>query len=386
MRFQSAHFRLFSTCLLTLASLTCSAWVLNENTQVKGFISQGYLESSEMTYYTNASLSGSFAYQEAAINVNTILSDNWRVGGQLLSRRVGEVSSGKIEVDFAFVEYSRPLLNNVEFAAKLGRVKTYYGFKNATRDIPLSRSSPFPPMLYFDQIRNYMLSSDGVAITLNAFTHLGSIDFDAAVGKKNIDTNDDQLEYWYFQRAFAGVTSKNLHKTSAQLRLQPSFMNGLTLKYSYLDLNSGLFTPVLPNVEYLDIDSTYHLVSLKQQVSDFSLTIEALKAKYELVVANASTTQPFPINDARSIYAELVWQLSSNVNIFARYDRFTAVSGETDRMRGMGLSWMLTPNWLINAHYSWNSGTSQAINFADQQAYPDVRNWRSRVLQISYIF
>lgn len=93
--------RYLITTLIILATLTWTYPVSAsdiEGIDIHGFISQGFLRSSEYNYLANSSKDGSFQYNEMGINFSKELNDKLRIGLQFFPRDVGDAANNKITV------------------------------------------------------------------------------------------------------------------------------------------------------------------------------------------------------------------------------------------------------------------------------------------------
>ena len=106
------------------------------NLNIYGFVSQGYLKSSKHDYLLADTADGTVEFNEAALAVSSVVSNNMSVGIQFLSKDLGSVGNNKVEIDWAFVEYRyRDWLGG-----RAGRMKRPFGF-NSVFTVPSSDGS-----------------------------------------------------------------------------------------------------------------------------------------------------------------------------------------------------------------------------------------------------
>ncbi len=127
---------------------------------IHGFVSQGYLRSSDNNYLGN-SKDGSFEFNEIGISFSALLTDDLRFGAQLISKDLGEYGNNDLAVDWASLDYS--LKDWLGFRA--GKIKTPYGLYNRKRDVDILRTSVLMPHgVYNEGLRDLGLCFYGASI------------------------------------------------------------------------------------------------------------------------------------------------------------------------------------------------------------------------------
>jgi len=159
------------------------------NFHINGFVSQGYLDSSENNFLTEDSKEGSTQFREIGMTAQGQLTDKLRVGVQLLSRDLGDVGNDQIRLDWAYADYRF----NDQVGIRLGKVKLPLGLYNEGRDTDMLRPMVFLPQSIYDETKRdllvaYMGSGLYGNLTLGA---LGDLDYHAFYG--TIDFPDDAL-------------------------------------------------------------------------------------------------------------------------------------------------------------------------------------------------
>ncbi len=131
-----------------------------EDVNIHGFVSQGYLKSSDNNYLGN-SKDGSFEFNEIGINFAALLTDELRFGAQVFSRDLGEYSNNDLIVDWAFLDYT--FKDWLGFRA--GKIRTPFGFYNRKRDADMLRTSILMPQsVYNEGLRDLILSFYGAGL------------------------------------------------------------------------------------------------------------------------------------------------------------------------------------------------------------------------------
>ncbi|MEH6825238.1 MAG: hypothetical protein V7629_15125 [Motiliproteus sp.] len=156
-----------------------------------GFISQGWVLSDHNNFYGDSSDShGSFDYRELGLNGFIQLNPQFKLNGQMLSRRAGGSSDGEPEIDYLFADWSPLQQADQQAGIRVGRIKNPLGFYNATRDIAFTRPGVIMPQsIYFDQVRELQLSSDGVALYYRKPSRFGDLFVDIQQGQ--LQTGDE---------------------------------------------------------------------------------------------------------------------------------------------------------------------------------------------------
>ena len=126
--------------------------------QFHGFVSQGGLLSSHNNYLTAETSGGSTQWTEAAVNLSASLSDDFRIGAQVHTYRLGELGQLKLDLDWAYGDYR--LREWLGFRA--GKVKTPLGLFNDTQDIDnLHLWALLPQGIYPADNRSWTLAHTG---------------------------------------------------------------------------------------------------------------------------------------------------------------------------------------------------------------------------------
>ena len=146
--------------LATTPVFSAAGFGLNQ-VDIHGFVSQGYLQSSDYNFFQADTEDGTYEFNEFAINFSSSVTDNLRIGMQFLSRDLGTLGNNKIEVDWAFADYAfRNWLG-----LRVGRVKKPEGIFNQYRDIDATRTCIFlPPGIYQEDLREATIAVNGMGI------------------------------------------------------------------------------------------------------------------------------------------------------------------------------------------------------------------------------
>ncbi|HOP16792.1 MAG TPA: hypothetical protein PLX99_09285, partial [Gammaproteobacteria bacterium] len=140
-----------------------------------GFATQGYIKTSANSFFGDSE-DGSFEFTELGVNASMDATENIRLSGQLLSRSAGEMYSGTPSIDFALADYTVRSTENDNIGVMVGRIKNPLGLFNETRDVAFTRPGFLvPQVVYYDKVRNLILSADGVAARMASFGEAANV-------------------------------------------------------------------------------------------------------------------------------------------------------------------------------------------------------------------
>ncbi len=219
-------------CLLLPADPSRAAVSVGaSNVQIGGFLSQGYLHSSDNNQPT-ADKGGTWDFREMAVNVSTTYGDHLRLGGQLFAQRLGNLGGDKAILDWAQADYNF----RQEFGLRAGRVKYPKGLYGETLDLDLVRPYVFlPGSIYSPVLRDFSSSFDGGMIygTINA----GKSSFDYKVFHGDIPMSPEKGVAEFYNSsglyASAGVTKLSIDSVTGGQLAWNTPVSGLKFVYSH---------------------------------------------------------------------------------------------------------------------------------------------------------
>ncbi|MCW7755140.1 porin [Desulfobotulus sp. H1] len=153
---------------------------------VHGFISQGYLKSDNNNFFAKTE-DGSARFNEFGVNISSQVSDQLRVGLQILGRNLGEFGEGDPEIDWAFADYRwRDWMG-----LRVGKMKMVHGLYNTTRDIDMLRTSIFlPQSVYNEAWRDTVSSITGAEVYGDIYMgNAGSLTYQFQGGEADFPTD-----------------------------------------------------------------------------------------------------------------------------------------------------------------------------------------------------
>lgn len=150
---------------------------------IHGFISQGYLQSTENNYLADTK-DGTFEFNEMGLNFTTQLLPNLRAGIQLLAKDLGPNGNDEVIVDYAYGDYKWK-----DWAGlRAGILKIPFGLYNETRDVDILRTSIFlPQSIYNETFRDVFGRMKGVGLYGDiSMGKGGTLTYNAQVGTQTI--------------------------------------------------------------------------------------------------------------------------------------------------------------------------------------------------------
>ncbi len=157
-----------------------------EDIEIHGFVSQGYLRSSDNNYLGNTK-DGSFEFNEIGLNFSVPVTDGLHCGAQLFSMDLGDYGNNEFFVDWAFLDYTWK--NWLGFRA--GKIKMPVGLYNRHRDADTLRTSILlPQSVYIPNVRDMMLAFYGADVYgTQPLGNVGYIDYETFAG--TLDMKND---------------------------------------------------------------------------------------------------------------------------------------------------------------------------------------------------
>ncbi|MCA9757970.1 MAG: hypothetical protein KDA27_19415 [Candidatus Eisenbacteria bacterium] len=169
-----------------------------EDLYIGGFVSQGYIDTSENNYLVPKAREGSGEFNEVGVALSITPADRTRIGIQFLARDLGEEGNNQVMIDWAFGDYH--WRDDLGFRA--GKLKLPYGFYNVVRDVDVAR--PFvllPQGVYDERIRDFFTAYEGASLYGNLHHEpVGDLDYEFYVGTLNVPSPESGFWGDIFQR------------------------------------------------------------------------------------------------------------------------------------------------------------------------------------------
>ena len=375
--------------------------------RINGFLSQGYIKSQDNNFF-GESKDGSFQINEFGLTLNGELTDNLRVGLQLLSRDLGAEGNNKINVDWGMVDYrARDWLG-----VRLGKVKLPIGLYNQGRDSDFLRPAVFlPQSIYDENKRNLVVAATGGSIYGNlSFGNGGDLEYQAYYGEVNFPEDSGQAQG---MRALGTKMSARMGKKVVAFESDNRYVYGGSLIYSPpvegLRLGVSYFTGKSEfDFKLLGGDGSISRNKATGNNKDFIVySAEYVREKLTLSVEYSEFTadrvvfgKEVPGGRSQGGYVQVGYRLIDPVVIYALYDVFYAdkndrdgseleARGELDYLGwrkdfGLGLRWDVNDSWVLKAEWHKVDGAALQLPLFNPQGVK--RDWYYYVLKASYNF
>ncbi|CRI65577.1 conserved exported hypothetical protein [Thiocapsa sp. KS1] len=395
------------TRLCVAALLTCLApsrapalELVDGKLQVHGFASQAVLKSTDNNYFGN-SPGTSFDFTEIGLNASYQSTPSLLFSGQLLVRRAGEMYDGTPSLDYGLVDFTPISDTERRLGVRLGRIKNPFGLYNETRDVPFTRPSIFlPQVIYYDKIRNALLSYDGIMFYGDRYLEQGNLSLNLGVGQSVID---DNVEWAYLGDDVEGDLSAEGINWG---------IGSLWFSTPADELKLGL-SAILTETEF-DADPESFLTPGTINVFDWVASFQynaadwTISAEYSRAPTRWNDLGPyFPFEDQvlEGYYLQGAYRLRPNLEIMTRYEEGFAnrhdrdgrelsdlTGGTTPRsdffskIWTLGLRWDLDPNIMFRLEFQRHDGT-YALSIRENPDPGDlVREWDVFAASVSVRF
>ena len=396
-----ARFAPWLALVLVFGSMPGQAIDLGSDLQLHGFATQGYVKTTDNRFFGDSDSSGgSFDFTELGVNASYKATSSVLLSGQILSRRAGDMYDGSPTVDYALVDWNLSNSDEKSIGILAGRIKNTLGFYNDTRDVAFTRPSIFlPQQIYFDRVRNMLLSADGAHLYGRFYGDMGDLLLNIGLGKGSVDEN---VEIDFLGYDFGGrLESKDLAFIARAEYQTPdaAWRFGLSAAKATLGFDAKPQDPIGSG----EFDVFYWVASAQYNAERWSLTAEYMEEPVDfkdfgpLVDNRDSTIQGY--------YLQGSYLVRNDLELIARYaegftdkddrngTRQSAMTGgmvppyafyQKDWM--IGLRWDVTPNFMLRAEYQWNDGTWTLSRRENPVPSDLVKDWDMFSLLASYRF
>lgn len=393
---------------------------------VQGYVSQGIIYSGDNPFFDDDT-GWNANYRELGLNLTWSLNDKVRFAGQLLSRKAGDLDDGDPRIDFLLMDYQVYASEGFTTGIRLGRVKNQYGIYNTTRDVPHGRPGVFvPPSVYFESLRDALISSDGGNVYFKWNNELADISLDIYGGEAHFE--NEALEYQLFQvdmpGGFEDPTGGGIH-----LVVQPKALSDLSLGVTLIEIETeyedapsfgladlpGAVAALTVNpssfplyITNLEAEAEMSLYSVQYAPGDwiFSgeyLTIDIELKETEILHAPVPADQFRDSFELNAWYLQAEWLASNKLSMYVRYEELYNNKDDKDgsdyamtnggnpvtqynKAITLGTRWYFTPDLSLTAEYSTNEGAA-FINGQAEVDYAALKeDWDLFILQMSFHF
>jgi|ERR1035438_2047447 hypothetical protein len=307
---------------------------------VHGFVTQGFLYSSNNNYLTMKSSEGSAQWTDGAVSISDALSDKLRVGIQVHMYQLGDLGGDHLQVDWASGDYRV----NDHFGIRAGKVKTVFGLFNDFQDVDaIFLWVLLPQSAYPTSNKGFLLGHFGGE--LYGGLSLGKRQYNGYAGEATLDLNGGYIKLFtdsgiFFTTAPAGKVY------GGDLRWE-SPLKGLTVGSSanVLALDGSApqgsmhLAPSFFNAQYVQFTR-----------GKLYFAGEYRRTPFDTIV----TVGPFVIHnpfDARSWYAMGSYRVTKKVQAGSYYSHYVNKSFDTHLPSNYSKDWVVSGRFDFNDYF-----------------------------------
>ncbi|MBF0383216.1 MAG: hypothetical protein HQL69_19510 [Magnetococcales bacterium] len=390
--------RLLAACLLTMFTTQAKAVEIGP-LEVHGFLSQGYMHSSEYDFLADSD-GGTARFNEFGVNFMYDLSDNLRGGMQVVSRDMGFLEDNSPMIDWAFADYHY----NDLLGLRVGKVKVPLGIYNNVLDIDAARSQIIPPMsLYNFYLRDLTIAIVGGSVYGNiSLDDFGDADYTAYIGNVPIETGKS---FEGMLQLTSGSTLDEVENSiSSGINVKWNSPYGLMLNASYVDINDIEFagTDIATSIPYESKMEMYaYSLGAEYVWNDLTFTTEYLAVSQDMDLTVTSQFGSFTTSSSNLIdgwYAQASYRISEQLEASTYYSVSYRDSDDKDGQDALAAgsitkafqAWHKDIALTGRYDYSDNLTIKLEGHYIDGAAFafgtPDKRYWNLWAIKATYTF
>lgn len=347
------------------------------NVRVKGFLSQGYINTSGNNYLGD-SKSGSFDFGEVGLNLYYRPINRVYFSAQVSSRNVGDHDSGEddFRLDYGLVGFNLFSSNSYDANFRVGRFKYFYGLYNDIQDISSAIPGVMPPQVMYYEYVLPDLTIDGIQLNQSfRFDDIGSINFDLLYGKSIADERENEenafnnfmIMYYPYSSGATGEVSS--YDGMGALRIQyltPD--NSLLVGYIHTLYDGNVTLDAVNSIyQFRGVDDGYADTLSLEYISDNWIFTSEYRTKF--TKRQTKTTDltlnlhSYTDNEFRTeaYYFQFRYQLSEKLETLLRYEAYFVNKCDRDGSKWAKIVqnqsinyYMYSKDWVVGAKYEIN--------------------------------
>lgn len=312
--------------------------------EVHGFVSEGFLLSSNNNYLSMKSRHGSAQWTDGAVSVSDSLTDSLRVGIQLRMAQLGELGGSNVQVDWASGDYR---VNN-HVGVRAGKVKTVWGLFNDSQDVDaIFLWILLPQGSYPVDHKSFYLAHVGADVygELPLLWGGGKLRYHGFGGQATIDLNDGYIKQ-FAESGLVFTTSPGGRAYGGDLRWEAP-VKGLSVGSS-ADVQA---------VDGAAVDGSVHSPPIlsSAQYAEFNRGKIHLAGEYDRVPVNATLTigsavYPFTV-DSRSWFVMGSYRITQKFQAGAYYSHYVNRSADTTQPENYSKDWVVSGRYDFNPYF-----------------------------------
>ncbi len=295
--------------------------------QLHGFGSQAIVHTDNNRWFGD-SPNTSFGFTEIGFNASLRANPKLLLSGQLLYRRAGDMYDGEPVLDYGLVDITPFASAEGRLGLRAGRIKNPLGIYNETRDVPFTHPGIFlPQVVYFDRVRNLVLSTDGAMVYGERYSDWGNVSATIGSGWAVLDEN---VEWAYLNGDFPGDIKSNgptwlasLWYTDPSERLKLG-LSGATLSIRFDPRDIGL-----PTLDAGQTEIDYWIASAQYNAEQWTLTAEY--AREPLQWSGYGPYSPDRDATTEGWYLQGTYRMRPDLELMLRYEEGYADTADRRR-------------------------------------------------------
>lgn len=352
----------------------------NDSLSYSGYLSQGWVlsrpsgEQPTLLTRTTGRKTGSLTQFQAGMYASYNISPNIDVRG---GGRVDISGSGITpRIMFGLVDIHTNSTGDSSMGIRLGRVKNFYGYHNATRDNAAARDLDYPSQaLYREAFKALSTSGDGIQLYAETKNAWGSWTIELTAARPILKPQAEIVNGFFGYPARGYYESRGIGLLGTSLEwVSPGYRWGAYYSRNSLDLTYNPSADDQIKVNRGSMDSVLHTVGVRKYFDDWDLTFEALFIEQNGTVWDQ--LQPNPNNKRFKPFGgsvEARYHATANLTYYVGYNVWH--NNFYDR-RGMGnnlglpahrfysqdvnvgFKWSFHDDWILRSELHHVKGTS----------------------------
>jgi hypothetical protein len=408
--------------LIFLFLISCCIWAENISDKIRlnGFLSQGFIYTTDNTFIPNSEKNGSFEISELGLAFSVDITDKLHFGVQFLARDMGPVGNYDVKLDWGFADYSFA----DAFGLRFGRIKTPIGLYNETRDIDALRAMALLPQGVYDELmRPVFVAYNGIALYgLLDMGGVGSLDYhlfygtlqhpndapyilqikdaiNLVINKMGLNLSDMTMEseLFYGGRVIWNTPLKGLRLAGTYIYHNAKIQSNLNNIMPWADIHPFL---TLPATGHMELTNCFFL-SGELAVGDLTLTGEYMELLPYITMNMFGEETVMGDETMQGWYVMLSYMLGDQWTFTALYDVFYEKKGDTKgdnavfegnpRIVGwqkdlaFGIRLDVNFNWTIKMEWHFMDGLAKSFAYSDLTGEPK-QYWNMFITKVSFNF
>ena len=334
----------------TLLAMLLGLWAVGTaaqdlgDIQIHGFVTQGFLFSSNNNYLTMQSSQGSLQWTESAISVSDPLTDNLRVGMQLHMYQMGQIGGPNVVVDWASGDYKV----NDQLGFRAGKVKVPAGLFNDSQDVDsLFLWVLLPQSMYGDDNRDFDLALEGGELYggFNLGKRGGRLQYRGYLGESRLDEHGGYV----LQMAGYGLTF-----------LTPPSGRDFGGDVRWRSPWEGLTVGISPQSQALDgtgLQGSLHMPPAfmlayyaEWKKGKWYLAGEYWRTPLYPVLTIEGTAIAVPL-DQRAWYPMVSYRVAKKLQVGSYYSHYVNKAGDTSQPANYSKDWVVSGRYDFNEYF-----------------------------------